>query len=110
MGSTTQQCSVYGGEYAPTGLRLFVWWKKNGERRLRKPGSDSAQISSQKLKTAARVLVLFLKGGTVGENPTAIFYISQRAKYREFTNGKEPKIKRNQKETKKTKFVQIYRN
>jgi hypothetical protein len=31
----------------------------------------------------------------VGENPTAIFYISQRAKYREFTNGREPKIKRN---------------
>jgi hypothetical protein len=36
--------------------------------------------------------VRFLKEGTVGENPTAIFYISQRAKYREFSNGKVPKI------------------
>jgi hypothetical protein len=37
---------------------------------------------------------IFLKGGTVRENPTAIFYISQRAKYKEFTNGREPKIKK----------------
>jgi hypothetical protein len=36
---------------------------------------------------------VFFEGGTVGENPTAIFYISQRGKYREFTNGKVPKIK-----------------
>jgi hypothetical protein len=51
-----------------------------------------------------------LKGGTVGENPTAIFYISHRTKYREFANGWEPIKKRNQKRaTKKTKFVQIYK-
>jgi hypothetical protein len=34
----------------------------------------------------------------VGENPTAIFYISQRATYREFTNGSEPKIREIRKE------------
>jgi hypothetical protein len=46
----------------------------------------------------------------VGENPTAIFYISQRAKYRGFTNGKKPKLKKLQKrKTKETKFIQIYR-
>jgi hypothetical protein len=39
MGSTTRRRGVYGGEYAPTGLRLFAWWKKNGERRLQKAGS-----------------------------------------------------------------------
>jgi hypothetical protein len=46
MGSTTRWRGVYGGEYAPTGLRLFAWWKKNGERRLQKPGSGSAGIRS----------------------------------------------------------------
>jgi hypothetical protein len=44
MGSTTRRRSIYGGEYTPTGLRLFAWWKKNGERRLQKAGSGSAQI------------------------------------------------------------------
>jgi hypothetical protein len=46
MGSTTRRRGVYGGEYAPTGLRLFAWWKKNGEKRLQKPGSGSAGIIS----------------------------------------------------------------
>jgi hypothetical protein len=27
-------------------LRLFAWWRKNGERRLQKPGSGSAGIRS----------------------------------------------------------------
>jgi hypothetical protein len=48
MGSTKQQRGVYGGEYAPTGLRLFAWWRKNGERRLQKPGSGSTGIRSPK--------------------------------------------------------------
>jgi hypothetical protein len=46
MGSTTRRCGVYGGEYASIGLRLFAWWKKNGERRLQKPVSGSAGIRS----------------------------------------------------------------
>jgi hypothetical protein len=46
MGSTTRRRGVYGGEYTPTGLRLFAWWKKNGERRLQKAGSGSAGIRS----------------------------------------------------------------
>jgi hypothetical protein len=50
-----------------------------------------------------------LKGGTVGENPTAIFYISHRTKYREFTNGWEPKKEKPEKNNNKTKFVQIYK-
>jgi hypothetical protein len=29
MGSTARRRGVCGGEYAPTGLRLFAWWKKN---------------------------------------------------------------------------------
>jgi hypothetical protein len=29
MGSKARRRGVYGGEYAPTGLRLFAWWKKN---------------------------------------------------------------------------------
>jgi hypothetical protein len=33
MGSTARWCGVYGGEYAPTGLRMFAWWKKNGKKR-----------------------------------------------------------------------------
>jgi hypothetical protein len=43
MGSTTRRRGVYGGEYTPTGLRLFAWWKKNGKRRLQKAGSGFAQ-------------------------------------------------------------------
>jgi hypothetical protein len=46
MGSTTRWRDIYGGEYAPIGLRLFAWWKKNGERRLQKLGSGSAKIRS----------------------------------------------------------------
>jgi hypothetical protein len=46
MGSTARRHGVYGGEYAPTGLRLFAWWKKNEQRRLQKPGSGSARIRS----------------------------------------------------------------
>jgi hypothetical protein len=46
MGSTSRQRGVYGGEYALIGLRMFAWWKKNGERRLQKPGSGSAGIRS----------------------------------------------------------------
>jgi hypothetical protein len=49
MGSTTRRRGVYGGEYVPTGLRLFTWWKKNEKRRLQKPGSGSAENWSQKL-------------------------------------------------------------
>jgi hypothetical protein len=45
MGSTTHWRGVYGGEYAPTGLRLFAWWKKNEKKRLEKPNSGSAQKS-----------------------------------------------------------------
>jgi hypothetical protein len=44
MGWTTRRRGVYGGEYALTGLRLFAWWRKNGERRLQKGGSGFAQI------------------------------------------------------------------
>jgi hypothetical protein len=44
MGSTTRRRGVYGGEYAPTGLPMFAWWKKNGERRFQKPGSGSTEI------------------------------------------------------------------
>jgi hypothetical protein len=47
MGSTTQRCGVYGGEYTLIGLRLFAWWKKNGERRLQKADSGSAAIRSR---------------------------------------------------------------
>jgi hypothetical protein len=47
MGSTTWQCGVYGGEFSPIGLRLFAWWKKNGERRFQKLGSGSAGIRSE---------------------------------------------------------------
>jgi hypothetical protein len=46
MGLTTWWRGVYGGEYTPIGLRLFAWWKKNGERRLQKAGSGSMQIRS----------------------------------------------------------------
>jgi hypothetical protein len=46
MGSTTRRCGVHGGEYAPIGLRLFSWWRKNGERRLQKLGSGSVGIRS----------------------------------------------------------------
>jgi hypothetical protein len=46
MGSTARQRGVYGGEYAPTGLCLFAWWRKNGERRLQKPDSGSTGIRS----------------------------------------------------------------
>jgi hypothetical protein len=52
MGLTTRRCDVYGGEYAPKGLRLFAWWKKNGERRLQKAGSGFAQIRSHLKPTA----------------------------------------------------------
>jgi hypothetical protein len=55
MGSTTRRRGVYGGEYAPIGLRLFAWWKKNGERRLQKSGSGSTGIWSH---LAAGALVL----------------------------------------------------
>jgi hypothetical protein len=44
MRSTTRQRGVYDGEYAPIGLRLFARWKKNGKRRVQKPGSGSARI------------------------------------------------------------------
>jgi hypothetical protein len=47
MGSTAGRRDVYGGEYTPTGLRLFAWWKKNGKRRLQKPGSGFAENWSQ---------------------------------------------------------------
>jgi hypothetical protein len=43
MGSTTRRRGVYGGEYAPTGLRLFAQWKKNGEKKLQKAGSGFAE-------------------------------------------------------------------
>jgi hypothetical protein len=46
MRSTSRRRGVYGGEYASTGLHLFVWWKKNRKRGLQKPGSGSAQIRS----------------------------------------------------------------
>jgi hypothetical protein len=55
MGSTTRRRDVYGGEYAPTGLRLFAWWKKNGERRLQKPDSGSAELVT---KTAGALVLL----------------------------------------------------
>jgi hypothetical protein len=48
MGSTARQRGVYGGEYALTGLRLFAWWRKNGERRLQKPGSGSTENRSRR--------------------------------------------------------------
>jgi hypothetical protein len=35
MGSTARRRGVYGGEYAPTGLSLFAWWKKNEKRGFR---------------------------------------------------------------------------
>jgi hypothetical protein len=47
MGSTTRRCGVYGGEYAPIGLRLFARWKKNGKKRLQKAGGGFAQIRSK---------------------------------------------------------------
>jgi hypothetical protein len=47
MGSTARRRRVYGGEYAPTGLRMFAQWKKNGKKRLQKVGSGFAQIKSQ---------------------------------------------------------------
>jgi hypothetical protein len=52
MGSTARRHGVSGGEYAPTGLHLFAWWKKNRTRGLQKPGSGSVQIRSN-LKLAA---------------------------------------------------------
>jgi hypothetical protein len=45
-----------------TGLRLFAWWKKNGERRLPKAGSGFAQIRSN---LAAGALVLFIGAHTI---------------------------------------------
>jgi hypothetical protein len=62
MGSTIRRCGVYGGEYAPTGLRLFAWWKKNRERRLQKAGSGFAQIRSN---LADGALVLFIGAHTI---------------------------------------------
>jgi hypothetical protein len=56
MGSTTQRRDVYGGEYALIGLRLFAWWKKNGESRLQKVGSGFVQIRSQKPPAALLLL------------------------------------------------------
>jgi hypothetical protein len=56
MGSTAQRRDVYGEEYAPIGLRLFAWWKKNGKMRLQKPGSGSVQIRSTKPPTALVLL------------------------------------------------------
>jgi hypothetical protein len=47
----TTTCSGMLGHHI--GLRLFAWWKKNGERRLQKPGSGSAEIRSENLKPAA---------------------------------------------------------
>jgi hypothetical protein len=43
MGSTARRRGVYGGEFSPTGLRLFAWWRKNGKRRLQKAGSGFAE-------------------------------------------------------------------
>jgi hypothetical protein len=57
MGSTTRRRDVYGEEYAPTGLRLFAWWKKNGEKRLQKAGIGSAQIRSYLKMTAHQCLL-----------------------------------------------------
>jgi hypothetical protein len=57
MESIARPCGVYGGEYAPTGLRLFAWWKKNGEKRLQKAGSGSTQIRSY--VTASDVVLLY---------------------------------------------------
>jgi hypothetical protein len=48
MRLTTRRHDVYSGEYTPTGLRMFAWWKKNGERRLQKPSSGSAQNRSRR--------------------------------------------------------------
>jgi hypothetical protein len=46
MRSTARRRGVYGGEYAPTVLHMFAWWKKNGKKRLQKPSSGFAQIRS----------------------------------------------------------------
>jgi hypothetical protein len=75
MGSTTRRRGVYGGEYAPTGLRLFAWWKKNGERRLHKPGSGSAEIRSKNLKLAAACTDPLYSGRVLQKD------IGQRATY-----------------------------
>jgi hypothetical protein len=38
MGSTAQWRDVYGEEYAPIGLRLFAWWKKNRKNEASESG------------------------------------------------------------------------
>jgi hypothetical protein len=57
MGSTIRWRGVYGGKYAPTGLRLFAWWRKNGKMGLQKPGSGSTKIRSKQITGA---LTLFI--------------------------------------------------
>jgi hypothetical protein len=56
MGSIARRLGVYDGAYAPTGLRLFAWWKKNEERRLQKPGSGLLGIRSSKPPAALLLL------------------------------------------------------
>jgi hypothetical protein len=56
MGSTTRQRGVYGGEFSPTGLHLFAWWKKNEKRRLQKLAAAPRKLGLT--KTAGSVVLL----------------------------------------------------
>jgi hypothetical protein len=72
MGSTARRRGVYGGEYAPTGLRLFEWWKKNGERRLQKPGSGFAGIRSHEPRPSYLLLYRRDLEQKIGQIPNLI--------------------------------------
>jgi hypothetical protein len=68
MGSIARRRGVYGGEYAPTGIRLFARWNKNRKKRLQKPGSGSAQIRSPRLQ---RCSPTYLALGARSRRPAA---------------------------------------
>jgi hypothetical protein len=70
MGSIAQRRGIYDGEYAPTGLRLFVWWKRNRERRLQKQSSGSAQIMSY-MRPPHQVLYIGVRYLEAGARSTA---------------------------------------
>jgi hypothetical protein len=83
MRSAARRCGAYDGEYSPTGLRLFAWWKKNGERRLQKPGSGSAQIRSNQTGGS---LILFIADRNLHKELGRASYANQNSAARLKTN------------------------
>jgi hypothetical protein len=57
MGSTDQRRGAYGGDFSPTGLRLFAWWKKEGKKTIE---SSLTALWKSRLAETAGALFLFI--------------------------------------------------